>query len=830
MLFALLATKPGVTQAAHSAPSVVAGARTELAPVAEQTNEGGQSEKSDPFLAAGEDPENKLISPFVHHFADDQKQFWTAPFHLNRDDARYLIPFAAFTGALFASDSWLSRQVPLSEVSRSKTFSDYATYALIGTAGASYLWGHMTHDDRLRETGLLATEAALNSLLVTYSLKEITGRERPYQGNGNGNFFEGGSSFPSEHSAIAWSIASIVAHEYPGPLTQIGAYGIASAITVTRVTAKQHFPADAVVGSALGWYFARQIYRQRHDPELGGAGWGEFVQDDDSEKPRNPDNMGSPYVPIDSWVYPVLERLTALGKIQTAFVGMRPWTRMQIAQLLEEAEENTPESEASGVAQGLVAALKAEFTDETHHLDGDANVGVTLDSLYSRVTGIMGPALQDGYHFGQTLINDYGRPYGEGFNDISGISSYGLAGPFSFYLRGEYQHAPSGPGLTDEAAQVIGLRDNVPAPEPGVPVPATGRLDLLEGYVGLQLQGWQLTFGRQELWWGPDSSGPMMYSNNSAPMTMLQLTRVKPFTLPSIFGIVGPIRTQYFLGRVTGQHWVYGEPLGGIFGSWTQPLGDQPFYSGEKISFKPTSNMEFGVSATVLFAGSGYPFTFHSLIRAMLSTSSPGPGAANDPGDRQGAFDWAYRIPKLRNWLTFYGDAYTEDQANPWFAWNKSAVISGLYMPQIPKVPKLDLRLEGMFTDLPGGTATISNQPGFFFYNLHYRSGLTNDGNIIGSWIGRMGQGAEVWSNYWLSPKNKLQLHFRHQMVDQKFITGGGALTDIGGSADFWVNSQVGVSGTIQYERWNFPVLASGPQTNVTAQFQMTFHPRWTLK
>jgi len=789
---------------------------------------------SEEYLQPGRDPENRLVAPFVKHLFDDQIQFWESPKKLGTaSNLKTFAPFAAFTGALLAGDSWISKQVPdsPSQIQRSKNISNYAAFSLIGAAGGAYAFGHWTHNDHLSETGFLSGEAALNSTLVAYAFKEATRRERPYQGNGNGNFFQGGSSFPSEHAAIAWSIASVVAHEYPGTLTQIGAYGLASAVTLTRVTGKQHFSSDVVIGSALGWYLGRQIYRAHHDPELGGTGWGELVESK-PEDPRNPENMGSPYVPLDSWVYPALERLTALGHVQSAYLGMRPWTRMQIAQLLEEANENVQDSgaEEDNAAEKLVVALRSEFVDESRRLDGDTNLGVTLDSVYTRFTGVSGTPLRDGYHFGQTLINDYGRPYSHGFNDVTGISTHAVAGPFSFYVRGEYQHAPSAPGLPDQAGQAISAVDLVPAPPPGVPIPTTDRMNLLEGYVGIQLKDWQLTFGKQELWWGADASGPMMFSTNTPPIMMLQLTRVKPITLPSILGRIGPIRTQYILGRLTGHHWVDAQPLMGNFGSWTKPLSDQPFISGEKISFKPTSNLEFGISATTIFAGPGYPFTFHSLLRAVFSAATPGPGTPTDPGDRQGAFDFAYRIPKLRNWLTFYGDAYTEDQANPWFAWNKSAVTAGIYMPRVPKITKLDFRVEGMFTDLPGGTAIITQNPGFFYYNLHYKSGYTNDGNPIGSWIGRQGQGAEAWSNYWFSPKNKLQLHFRHQKVDHKFIQGGGTLTDLGASADLWVRSMVDISITVQYERWDFPVIAPTPQTDIAAQFQITLHPHWTLR
>src|SRR5271165_1210351 len=259
-------------------------------PLAEASRQLLEPEFLEPeFLEPGTDPENKLFSPFLKHMADDQRRFWTSPKKLRQPAAlETFLPFAGLTGALFAGDSWISKQVPTSPVQRSQSISNYAVYSLVGGAAGSYAFGQLTHNDHLSETGFLSGEAALNSTLITYAFKEATMRQRPYEGNGNGLFLHGGSSFPSEHSAIAWSVASIVAHEYPGPLTKLMAYGLASAVTLTRVTGKQHFPSDVVVGSALGWYLGRQVYRARHDPELGGASWGN-LRDDEEKAPRAPD-------------------------------------------------------------------------------------------------------------------------------------------------------------------------------------------------------------------------------------------------------------------------------------------------------------------------------------------------------------------------------------------------------------------------------------------------------------------------------------------------------------------------------------------------------------
>ena len=59
-------------------------------------------------------------------------------------------------------------------------------------------------------------------------------------------------------------------------LTKILAYGAASGITISRLTGQKHFHSDVFIGSVLGWYFGRQIYRARHDPELGGTALGRF--------------------------------------------------------------------------------------------------------------------------------------------------------------------------------------------------------------------------------------------------------------------------------------------------------------------------------------------------------------------------------------------------------------------------------------------------------------------------------------------------------------------------------------------------------------------------
>jgi membrane-associated phospholipid phosphatase len=177
-------------------------------------------------------------SALLNRFAADQSAVWTSPFRLRPRDAIWGLPALAGMATLLASDSWISKQVPAGEVMRSRSLSDEGAFALVGAAGGMFLFGKITQNEHAAETGFLASEAAVNAVTVDFALKSIFQRQRPYVGSGAGHFFAGGSSFPSEHAAVSWAIAGVVAHEYPGTLTRLLAYGLASAVTITRVTGK----------------------------------------------------------------------------------------------------------------------------------------------------------------------------------------------------------------------------------------------------------------------------------------------------------------------------------------------------------------------------------------------------------------------------------------------------------------------------------------------------------------------------------------------------------------------------------------------------------------
>jgi membrane-associated phospholipid phosphatase len=183
----------------------------------------------------------------------------------------WLIPFAAATGALIATDQSASGAIKNSQklISVSNNISRIgAGYSTFGTAGIFFLTGSLLHNQRARETGILGTEALIDSSLVGFALKYAFGRERPYQGNGQGLFWQGGSSFPSGHAITIWSLAVVIAEEYSDhKMVGVGAIGIATLVSVARFTSYNHFPSDVLVGSVFGGLIGHYVYHTHHRRE-----------------------------------------------------------------------------------------------------------------------------------------------------------------------------------------------------------------------------------------------------------------------------------------------------------------------------------------------------------------------------------------------------------------------------------------------------------------------------------------------------------------------------------------------------------------------------------
>jgi hypothetical protein len=551
---------------------------------------------------------------------------------------------------------------------------------------------------------------------------------------------------------------------------------------------------------------------------------------------------GSPYIPVDSWVYPAVLRLYSMGYIDHVYLGMRPWTRASLSHMLEDIDAEFRDADmygdpTTGEAQDIYTAL-------IHFLHYDAGMqclthqgNSDIESIYSAGRSISGTPLRDSFHLGSTIINDYGRPYENGFNNYSGASGYATAGRFTFYVRGEFHGAPSAADYSQTLAQALSTIDGttflnaatgLPYNQATIPMgPIASKTDgrFMEAYVSAHLLNHEISFGKQDDWLGPGLGGGMAYSNNAENIYSFRINRIEPLQIPLLSRITGPFRYEFMVGALRG-HTEMPSLTPGVPNTPNVVNPGDPWVHVEKVSFRPTENLEFGFERTAIWGGEGHsPVTIHTFLKSFFSTASPTDGSKNgrnDPGARFGAFDFSYRLPFVRNWLTLYADSEVHDDVSPIDAPRRASWRPGLYLSHVPGIPKLDIRAEAVSTDPP-----ITNSQGgrFMYWEGIERQGYTNQGQLFGDWIGREDKGGQGWITYHLSGNEWFQVGVRNQKAAKDFIPGGTTLNDINFQAVKRIGKDLEINGNFTYERWKAPIYLSGQQTVTTTTIQLTWFP-----
>jgi hypothetical protein len=214
----------------------------------------------------------KHLGQCLRDIGQDQIGIWTSPFHAKPGDAEWLLPIAGATGVAIHYDAQAQRDLGV-DPTRTEISSDFSNATLYGSLAGDaglYFLGVTTHNPHLAETGRLGAEAVADTAIVFEGLKLVTNRQRPNVGNGQGDFWPNGAntytfdgSFPSGHSAAMFALAHAVSSEYPSKKIRIAAYALALAVSASRVTAREHFPSDVLVGAVVGYLVGGYVVRRR---------------------------------------------------------------------------------------------------------------------------------------------------------------------------------------------------------------------------------------------------------------------------------------------------------------------------------------------------------------------------------------------------------------------------------------------------------------------------------------------------------------------------------------------------------------------------------------
>ena len=204
----------------------------------------------------------------------DQKDIWLFPTRVVK--GKHIWPTVGILGVTAAFVATDAHSAPPFRTTTdfsgfNRVFSSGNTAAFMALVPATmYGIGWYRKDSYAQGTALLAGEAVADGFLLDIPLKAITGRRQPvtYAGDGpyTDSFFNGSHNpfhsggFYSEHAMAAMSIATVIARRYrTHRWAPFVAYGLAGAISFSRITRGNHFPGDVVLGGTMGFVLARYV-------------------------------------------------------------------------------------------------------------------------------------------------------------------------------------------------------------------------------------------------------------------------------------------------------------------------------------------------------------------------------------------------------------------------------------------------------------------------------------------------------------------------------------------------------------------------------------------
>ncbi len=223
-------------------------------------------------------------STYVILLASNLKQSFTKPFHMTGRDWGNAGKFAAVAGALAFADKPIQQRT----LQFRKDNPDFlSTSNFVTNFGGPYegyilasfgAYGFVFHNEKMKTTTLLATQAYITGAAVSGVIKVLSGRTRPSYYDPNteahptflGPFAKPNgarinSAFPSGHTTVAFAAATVFAMEYKNrPWIPIVAYSSASLVGLSRITENKHWATDVLVAAALGYLTGKQVVNNYH--------------------------------------------------------------------------------------------------------------------------------------------------------------------------------------------------------------------------------------------------------------------------------------------------------------------------------------------------------------------------------------------------------------------------------------------------------------------------------------------------------------------------------------------------------------------------------------
>lgn len=410
-------------------------------------------------------------------------------------------------------------------------------------------------------------------------------------------------------------------------------------------------------------------------------------------------------VPLDNYTYDYLDKLDGMGYITDMRIGMKPYTRVEVAKWVLEAEQNVKEKPS--YIQGMIKQLKVEYADEIKFLDGQA-----VDSELKLKEWNFGISYYDGDSVANTAsksfyqplnINNNGYKFADGFNMETSVRvEKSLDHHIVFSLEPTFRYDKE---------------DN-------------GSALLKSGYVKTKFNNVEVSIGKDALWWGQGKRGTLALSNNAKPMTYLKFSNIEPMHW-SWFKGLGDIYSSVFYSEIDDMRKFDGTTI------------DNPGFIGARMDFVPNDRFTFGISRTSITD----KLNSHDIKDFIM-----GENAADQEVDKWNSIagiDFRWRIPH-KSQTQIYGELYGEDQSHelgfiPFPS--KKGYTFGIYLPKLSEDGKWEANLEY------GQTSNV------WYNHWVFTDGYVNGGNIIGDAMGNNAKRYYLGLTRFIDEKNQVSIH-----------------------------------------------------------------------
>lgn len=136
-----------------------------------------------------------------------------------------------------------------------KVISQTEPYVAIGVPVAMAVASWIKHDKDLLKDALYVGTSVAGVFVVTYGMKYLVDRERPYDrwpDRVHVYSRENSPSFPSGHTATAFALATSLCVRYPKWYVIAPSALWACSVGVSRMNEGVHYPSDVLAGAAIG--------------------------------------------------------------------------------------------------------------------------------------------------------------------------------------------------------------------------------------------------------------------------------------------------------------------------------------------------------------------------------------------------------------------------------------------------------------------------------------------------------------------------------------------------------------------------------------------------